>query len=261
MRGRLAQILLTASERLRRRGRWPRYVIRVAARFNDAIRIAYAARNDPGPWSDDLIGLARDVLLEEQGVDISVFGAHTADRFEPAHALAVMASSISTEDFDAEKRGQYLRKLDDARPEQTGRGGKKAEVKDDFARKVVSFIIPSTLFGAGSLRLTPQGNLNFGPADSLHHDAVPESLDDLARSLLEGIKRGEVVCTFLRQPEYRTQAAVALSWCVEHFGDLSDGGKVDGWRDGATLSAEEQLERLRVIAGDRGIQSRVELNR
>jgi hypothetical protein len=53
---------------------------------------------------------------------------------------------------------------------------------------------------------------------------------------------------------------MALSWCIEQFGDLSHPASLEGWRPGATLSTAEQLDRLRVIAGARGLQSRVELN-
>jgi hypothetical protein len=75
-------------------------------------------------------------------------------------------------------------------------------------------------------------------------------VDEVARALLTGIRAGTVVCTLLKQHEFRAQAAVALSWCVEHFGDFSDPQALKRWRHGAKLSAAEQVDRLRVITGD-----------
>ena len=265
MRARAAELLRLFAERLRRGKDWPPYFVRVGTRFSEAVKIIYATKHDGPPWTDDLVSRVCDVVLEAQGEDISLYGALTSDRFDIAHALSVMAGTISTDDFDSDARKAWLKKLDEAvaktYEQAPKKGEKKQETKDDFARKVVTFILPRSLFEAASLRHTPDSNRNFAPADELHHDARPTKAAELARVFLNAVRRGDVTYTFIRQPEYRTQAALALSWCVDRFGDLSDGNPPIAWKEGKNLSAAEQLARLRTIAGDKGIQTRLELNR
>ena len=94
MRESVARFLRRASEHLRRGGGWPRYFVRVATRFNEAVRIVYTAKSERPPWSDEAVSRVRDLLLEDQGVDVSVYAMHTRDRFDTSHALAVLARFV-----------------------------------------------------------------------------------------------------------------------------------------------------------------------
>jgi hypothetical protein len=260
MRARVVEILRLFAEHLRRGRGWPPYLVRVGTRFNEAVRIIYDAAHDTPPWNDDLVGRVCDVVLEAQDVDISLYGAHTRDRFDVAHALAVMAGTISVDQFDFDARQSLQKKLDDAVAKTYERKGKKQEVSDDLGRKIVTFIIPRGVFDVASLQHTPENNMSFTPASELHHDARPPKADTLARVFLDALRHGTVTCTYIQRREYRVQAALALSWCIDRFGDLSNGNPPKDWADGKNLSALEQLERLRAIAGDKGIQTRIELN-
>jgi len=256
MREWLQSVLDRARERLRHGSDWPRYVVRVGPRAAEAWRIVYSAIEDGPPWSDDLIERVVDVLLEEQGTDISVFAMHSQDRFDSAHALGVLAGSIGVRDFDSDARTKYLNKLD-----QAATAGKKQAINDEFGRKVATFVVDINVFTPGTLKATPRGNQNFAPADELHYDARPDDVSATARALLEGLWKGEVRFTFLRASDYRVQAAIALSACVARFGDLSSRVPPPEWRDGEKLTSAEQLARLRTIAGDDGIQTRLHLSR
>jgi hypothetical protein len=262
MRQRLSSLLRRASEYLKNGGKgWPRYFVRVGTRYSDACQIAYAARYDEPPWTDALVQQVCEMLLEVQGTDISIYASNTRDRFEAMHALGVMAGSLSVDSFSPERRAELVRKLDSASRRRIENPKlKKQDVSDEFGRKVVSFVFSRELLDAAEVKWTPENNLNFAPADQLHHDARPADVTKFARALLDGIRRGDVTYTFHRSPEFRTQAAIALSWCVYRFGDLA-GGPPPAWRNGETLTSVEQLARLRFVAGDQGIQSRIELSR
>lgn len=257
MRRRVALLLRRAAAQVERGRDWPMYFVRVATKYSEACKIVHTAREDGPDWTDQAVARVRDFLLEDQGVDISLFAVRTRDRFDPDHALAVIAASIATDTFDGPARQEYLDKLD----KQASNPKRPKELNDQLGRKIVSFVFPRQLLGGTFVRLSPANNLNFAPADHLHHDAHPPDVDALARALLEGIRANSVLCTFLGSAEYRTQAAVALSWSVERFGDLTAKPPAHAWRDGRDLTAEEQLSRLRLVAGDRGFQSRPEFNR
>jgi len=256
MRDQLQQALLNASRWVRQGKDWPQWLVRVGVRSAEIYKIVHSAREDGPPWSPNLVERVIDVLFETQGVDISVFATTSRDRFDKEHALGVLAGTIAVQGFDSKSREKYRAKL--AGP---NAGKTKAEPKDDFGRKVVAFILNSTVLKPGSLKRTPLSNMNFAPADYLHHDARPVDVGVCAKLFLDGLRDGAVRYTFLREPEFRVQAALALSAAIDQFGDLSEGSPPSTWRDGETLDATEQLTRLRTIAGDVGIQTRLEFHR
>ncbi len=258
MRRHLAKLLREISEAVAPKRT---YFVRIGLSFNEAWKIVHAARFDGPAWTDELVAQVRDFLLEEQGQDISVYAVDTRDRFDAEHALGVMAGTIAADEFAPRRRDDYRRKLDEAAA--SDRRKSKPTEKDLLStkKKVVSFILPPGLLSGCSLIRSPQANANFAPADDLHHDAKPSSVDELARRVLDGIREGEVLCTFLRPEALCTQAAIALSACIRRFGPLNASLPPKGWRDGRSLSAVEQLERLRTVAGDYGYQTRVEYNR
>ncbi len=230
--------------------------------FSETCKIVHAAHSDGPLWPDQLVASVRDFLLEEQGQDMSIYAVDTPSPFDAAHALGVLAGTISKDEFQARKREEYLRRLHEGAASNNGRKGSKPPEKDVFgATKVVSFILPRELLGGCALISTPHANANFAPADELHHDAKPSSVDAFARRLLDGIRQGHVLCTFLKSEAFRVQAAIALSACIRRFGSLAAETPPKTWRDGESLSAAEQLERLRTIAGHYGFQSRLDYNR
>lgn len=177
---------------------------------------------------------------------MSVYSVRSSSRFDLGHAMGVVASTIGSDDYKQRKREQYDAKLSAVKSPHTTRSA----VSDDAGAKVATFIIPASLVVPSTMTYTPANNLAFGPASTRHFDVRVKDPANLAVSLLEGIRSGEVVYTFLTKPHYRSQAAIVLSWCIEQDPSLR------GWKDGGSLSAHEQQERLRYLAGDQGFLSR-----
>ena len=207
------------------------------------------------PWTEELVEKTVDLLLEDQGREISIFATTTKSRFDQGHALGVIAGSIGASAFSQSAREEYVAKLRPTPP--LSKQSQKHEPKDEFGRKLVALLCETAVFLPGDLKKTPGGNQNFAPSDDFHYDATPEDVRRCARALLDGIHAGSVVCTRLLLPDYRAQAAIALSACIARFGEFTETAVPDGWRNGSALSAAEQIARLVCIAGGSGRQTDV----
>jgi hypothetical protein len=121
-----------------------------------------------------------------------------------------------------------------------------------------TLLIPITsLPGSVRLKFTPEGNLNFFPANDQHFDLCAADIQELARAILDGIHKRTIGWTFLANDNgsYRIQAAIAYSHCLSKFGKLNQNNPPSEWSDGSDLSSSEQVEILKHLANTVAIDS------
>lgn len=239
---------ITAAENLS--GSPPQYFVRVVSQFSRAIELLDRSVNTDVPSSVDLESEVCNTILEPKGTDISLFGLNSCERCDFGHALGVIAATLNSIDLSSTKISKYRASL---QPPQATKGSQRP--KDEFGRKVVALIFPRSLLERhGRVVPSPEGNLNFSPADSYHFDLKTDQPEILAADIIRALQSNVAKMTFLRKPDYRTQAAIALSQCIKHYGNVEESlGRT--WKDGRDLSASDQLLRLRTCAGDFGFQS------
>jgi len=228
----------------------PQYFVRVVSQFSRAVELLDRSVNTDTPSSVDLENEICSTILEPKGTDISLFGLNFCERFDAGHALGVMAATLNSIDLTPAKISKYRASL---QPPQAAKPSNRP--KDEFGRKVVALIFSRSLLERhGRVVHSPEGNLNFSPADSRHFDLKTEQPESLAADIIRALQNNGAMMTFLRKPDYRTQAAIALSQCIKHYGNIEQStGKT--WKDGRDLPASDQVLRLRACAGDFGFQS------
>ncbi len=239
-------------------GRKPRYLVRVSTRYSAAVQIIHLAEKGP-PWSPELVSDVQEILMEKPGVDMSLYEARFPERFDVGHSLAVIASTISSQNYSEGKRLKYESKLAGAGAEPKQK--KRSQLSDNFGRhKVVSLIMPWRLISGLDLAFTPEKNLDFFPANDRHYDLCVSDRQAFAGSVLSSIHNRESCYSIMDSKNYVVQAAIALSVCIERYGDLQGLEPPRRWRDGSRLDAGEQLQRLRYLSGDRGKVGRANLH-
>ena|SRR5215207_2245984 len=226
----------------------PRYFVRVCE-FSVSLNLVREVEADKlSP--NDLRSLAIECLFGDERDGASMYSAETADSFDPGHGLALVARGIAANCFALEKRQDHEKQLRDwaAKP-----GSSKPPPAPLVDKRRVSFAIPATVFSepSASARATPEANLNFAPADPHHYDIGLSDAGTVGGALVDGIRSGQIRWACIGKEDFRGVACSALAACVQRFGDLSTGNPPDSWRPGQTLTASEQLVRLRHMAGER----------
>jgi hypothetical protein len=234
----------TAAER-------PRYLVR-ACEFADSLNLVRDIE-EAKKTIEELRGLAVDCLFADQRSDLSVYSATTADCFDAAHGLGIVARLIGGRRFDAEQREKHERQIKSWVAKE--KNAKRPDPVPD--KRSVSFTIPTAVLEASGVVIasSPMSNLNFAPADGLHHDLSFTDAAALGAALVEGIRSGEIRWACVHKEDFRSFASSALAACIQMFGDLSSGLAPATWRAGTALSADEQVIRLRHMAGDRIVKS------
>lgn len=199
---------------------------------------------------DELCALAIECFFGDDRDGLSVYSAQTADSFDPGHSLALVARAIAASCFAPEKRQDHEKQV---REWAEKPGNSKPPPAPLVDKRRVSFTIPAAIFGEpnASATPTPKANLNFAPADPHHYDVRLSDAGVVGSAIVDGIRSGQIRWACIGKEDFRAVACSALSVCVQRFGDLSTGQPPDGWRSGETLAANEQLVRLRHMAGDR----------
>lgn len=203
----------------------PCFFVRVCRKKTELLTIVNEACNPNNDDTSDLVDRVLTFVLDGSDGEKSVYGVVTNDPLDPGHALAVIAEGIAQESFVKKKKTRCSR---------------------------CTVILPaSEILSFFESVHTPQNNTNFSPADKLHHDFRPLKAMDFAVWLLAGIRIGTVKHVPLSNEKktYRLQARLAYSTCLGQFGSLSESSPPNGWRNGETLSASEQIAVLRYLAG------------
>jgi len=230
--------------------RWIRYSFSAPKNFvrlcnsTELIEIINEARlSSHQPWEQELIERTIKYIIGEKTSGISVYNADTRDVFDPGHALAVIAGTISQEDF------------------RVARGKKR---KSHCSKS--SLIIPvSCLSESTSYKFTPAGNLNFHPASERHFDLSVSDPVELAKSILNGISQGSIAWSFMgnskkMQGSYRFQALIAYSHCLTIFGEIDHIKPPSKWINGKDLNASEQIETLKHLTDSASFYSSTDIS-
>lgn len=208
----------------------PKNFVRLCRRRNDFLQIINEASNySSEQWEQDLVKSVIKHIIGEERSGISVYNTETLEPFDEGHALAVIAEGIAQNEFRATANKR--------KPSCT-RG---------------TLIIPiSCLPASTSYELTPENNLDFYPANSLHFDLTVADPDELAITILNGIKQRLLGWTFLgnenHKETYRLQAVIAYSHCLRIFGKLDPDAPPHQWKNGKNLTASQQIEILKYLA-------------
>jgi hypothetical protein len=230
----------------------PKYVVRSCS-IAATVNLLRELENAAGPWTPELRKLAVECFFGDD-VSVSVFAVDTTDCFDTGNAFAVVARIIGTGDYRSELRDQIARQARDWTT--TGRSSTKRPALQGNGRCTLA--IPWAIFLAGNATISysPEKNVNFTPADERHYDISFADASVIAGLLLDGLRRGDVRMAWIHREDLRSMAAIALAACNRVFGDLSTGVAPSNWRDKAKLSANEQLARLRHLAGDPWLHAR-----
>ncbi|MBN3875231.1 hypothetical protein [Nostoc sp. JL23] len=210
----------------------PKYLVRLCRSLGDFEPIVSEAKNSADSnWSQDLIQQVIEQALGGEASGISTYEADTIDAFDSGHALAVVAEGIN--------QGKLRVSKGSKRDSKTTRG---------------SLIIPvSSLPKTTHYEFTPENNLNFYPANHRHFDLDIKDSEELAITILNGIRDLSIKPTFIANDKkynvnYRLMWAIAYSHCLKVFGTLNHSKPPTNWADGQDLTASEQIETLQYVA-------------
>ena len=183
----------------------------------------------------------------------SVYAMQTCNRHDESHAIGLMAVTITSQSFDEQART----KLKDKTDRWFAAISSKLQPKQDDLLTTIRSQLPMTLILSadllGELVKTPEANESFTPADDLHFD-LRNTRQSLALALAENLRSSRSVCTILTAEDFRTQAAIALSACLRLFRKCEIPKRFPLDARDEKFHPDEQLIRLRVIAGDFGWQ-------
>ncbi|MEH2243864.1 hypothetical protein [Nostoc sp.] len=170
-------------------------------------------------------------MLGGEASGISTYEADTIDTFDIGHALGVVAEGINQSKLRASK-------------------GNKRDSKATRG----SLIIPvNCLPKTTRYEFTPQNNLNFYPANHRHFDLDIKDSEELAITILNGIRNQTIKSTFIANDKkynvnYRLMWAITYSHCLKMFGALNHSKPPTSWANGKDLTASEQIETLQYVA-------------
>lgn len=212
----------------------PPNLVRLCRRLTAFITIINEALADKFPFKPDLIERVVQQILEEGNSPLSVYEFTTPDPFDCGHALGVIAATIGGDEFrpDAKKRAKGC--------------------------TCGTLLIPRACLPASIvLTCTPGQNRDFSPADHRHFNLMFQDKYELAQIILSGIQTRIIAWTFLKNENktYCFQAVIAYSYCLSVFGKLDPSDSPATWRDGATLTAAEQIEILKHLADIKAVDS------
>ncbi|MEH1811528.1 MAG: hypothetical protein V7L09_03515 [Nostoc sp.] len=211
----------------------PKYLVRLCRSLGDFEPIVSEAKNSVDSiWSQDIIQQVIDEVLGGEASGISTYEADTIDSFDIGHALAVVAEGINQANFHPNK-------------------GKKREKTATRG----SLIIPvNCLPKTTSYEFTPENNLNFYPANHRHFDLDIKDSEELAITILNGIRDLSIKSTFIANDlkkynvNYRLMWVITYSHCLKMFGTLNHSKPPTSWANGKNLTASEQIETLQYVA-------------
>lgn len=210
----------------------PKYLVRLCRSLGDFEPIVSEAKSSvDSTWSQDLIQQVIEQVLGGKASGISTYEADTIDPFDIGHALAVVAEGINQSKLRADK-------------------GKKRDARTTRG----SLIIPvSCLPKTTRYEFTPENNLNFYPANHRHFDLDIKDSEELAITILNGIRDLSVKSTSIQYDKkynvnYRLMWVITYSHCLKMFGTLNHSKPPTSWADGKDLTASEQIETLQYVA-------------
>ncbi len=183
----------------------------------------------------------------------SVYSVENFSRYDESHAIALIAVTIGSKDFDANSRKKYDDRMNRWYTNvSAGKEPKQADKNECFCGKPpLTVVLPAELLG-DSVDKTPDHNKGFREADDLHYDIRSISKSFRAQ-IAELCRQSKLLFTFLTPFDYQIQAGIAMSACIRRNGCLIPPRASGDIRD-QELPPQEQWERLRYLAGDAGFR-------
>lgn len=205
----------------------PHNVLRICRRRTEFISIIAEATRGTRPWGADLVDRVIQHILEEGSSNLSVYKTATTNPLGHDHALGVIAEGIIQKDFQRNAKNR----------------------KGGCTRGTL--LIPTSLLSKNvHFQFTPNNNLNFFPANNRHYDVAVCDPRELAAIILDAIHERAIHWVLLgnENGSYRVQAAIAYSFCVFSFGNLSYANPPSRWQHGKDLTSADQIEILSHLA-------------
>lgn len=229
-----------------------RYFVRIIPSKANVISCLHLLKESKFKDIDAANELASFMFGKSEG-SWSVYSVEHFSRYDESHAIALVAVTIGSRDFDRNSREKYDDRLLRWYTSVSNKKEAKESDKNDWLcrKPPLTVIFPAELVG-NSVVKTPDHNGGFREADDLHYD-IRSIGENIGTHIATLHSQSKLLFTFLTPFDYQIQAGIAMSSCIRKNGCRIPPRAEGDVRD-KELPPSEQWERLRYLAGDAGFR-------